>query len=77
MNWEKELLDRGFEFLESSTKTYGNGKITGSIVSFERKKVFCPFIHADNEHKPNFNYQSIKLSTAEELDEYIINDINS
>ena len=76
MNWEKKLLDRGFEYLESSTKTYGNGKFTGSIFEFDKQKVFCPFIPAEDEHKPNLKYQSVKLTTAEELDEYIktIND---
>lgn len=79
MNWEKELLDRGFKYLESSTKTYGNGKFTGSIVEIDKQKVFCPFISADDEYKPNYNYRSIKLTTGEELDEYtkMINDTNS
>lgn len=76
MNWEKELLERGFEFLESSTRTYGNGKFTGSIVEFDKKSVFCPFISEEDERKTTGVYQSVKLTTAEELDEYIktIND---
>lgn len=33
IDWHKELLDRGFEYLHESTRTYGykSGKMTGSI----------------------------------------------
>lgn len=86
MNWEEELLKRNFVCLESSTRTYGNGIFTGSIV-YEKwdgkfltivdepgknvKEIFCPFLHTDDKTKPNHNFQTIRLRNAEEIDTYI------
>jgi len=35
MEFHDELIKRGFSVLDSGTRTYGNGKLTGSIV-FEK-----------------------------------------
>jgi hypothetical protein len=90
MDWHEELLKRGFCLLESSTRTYGNGKITGSLV-FEKpdknsmtkdgiivdkkdkdaNEIFCPFIQADDDRKPNYNYQTVRLRNEKDLDEYL------
>lgn len=93
MNWHEELQKRGFQFLCSSTRTYGynNGKLlfTGSIeierknkitiitpddkIQESDKEVFCPFIHGDDERKPNINYQTVRIRNTEELDNYLYN----
>lgn len=90
MNWHEELLKRGFTLLESNTRTYGNGKITGSIV-FEKKdkesltgdgiivekktddsiEIFCPFIKADDDKKPNTNFQTVRWRTEDDLNRYL------
>lgn len=88
MNWHEELLKRGFEILESSTKTYGYGNIPnrfirslvyenskGNIVDEESKdvkEIFCPFLHSDDERKPNTNFQTIRLRGLEDLDNFIV-----
>lgn len=86
MNWHNELLKRGFEVMESSTRTYGNGKFTGSIVDESwdgkyftiaekkgknTKEVFCPFLHGETNDRPNKNFNEIRLRNEEDLDKYI------
>lgn len=90
MDLHYELIKRGFCLLESSTNTYGNGKITGSIV-FEKpdknsitvngticdekdkdaKKIFCPFMHSDDDRNLNTNYQTVRLRNEEDLNAYL------
>lgn len=87
MNWNEELPKRGFSILELTTRTYGYGNekyvFTGSIV-YENSKgnvvdelgkdaieIFCPFIHADDERKPNTKFQTIRLRSPKDLDEFI------
>lgn len=86
INWNEELLKRGFILLEFSTRTFGNGKFTGSIVDESwdgkfftiaekkgknTKEVFCPFLHAEENSRPNFKFQEIRLRNTEDLDNYI------
>lgn len=87
MNWNEELLNRGFIILESTTRTYayGNEKygFTGSIVyenaknnivdesGKDAKEIFCPFLHADDERKPNTNFQTIRLRNLGDVEEFI------
>lgn len=42
MNWHDELINRGFASLDSTTRTYGNGKFTGSVVCEKDGKVLDP-----------------------------------
>lgn len=65
MNWNDELLKRGFIILESTTRLYGYGDekcgFTGSILyenskgniiddaGKDVKEIFCPFIHDEEE----------------------------
>lgn len=90
MNWHIELTKRGFYLCNLATKTYGNGKITGSIVyekpnkdsitkdgticdetDKDAKPIFCPFVKADSEYKPNYNFQTIRLRTEDDLNQYL------
>lgn len=78
IDWDTELKLRGFIRLESSTRTYGNGQITGSIVrenasgkirlttdgDYDKATdIFTPF--------SSTNYQTTRIRTTEELDQYI------
>lgn len=86
INWHEELLKRGFISLESGTRTYGNGKFTGSIVFEEwdgkfftiaekagkdTKEIFCPFLHGAEKNRPNINFQTIRIRNIEDLEKYI------
>lgn len=86
MNWHEELLKRGFVSLESSTRTYGNGSLTGSVVnenwdgkfltiadkpSKTTKEIFCPFLHGEENNRPNLNHQTIRLRNTEDLNKYL------
>lgn len=68
IDWHEELLKCGFRSLESTTRTYGNEKFTGSVVDENwdgkfftisekkgknTKEVFCPFIHDESEKSMN------------------------
>lgn len=73
--------------MTSVTRTYGNGRFTGSIELERRGKlifvtpdeksqkddveVFCPFIGSDNEKRLNHKYQSIVLRSIKDLDNHI------
>lgn len=86
MNWHEELLKRGFVCLESNTRTYGNGKFTGSIVDESwdgkfftiaekpgknTKEIFCPFLHGEVKDRPNKNFNETRLRNTEDLDKYL------
>ena len=86
INWHDELLKRGFVSLESTTRTYGNEKFTGSVVDEHwdgkfftiaekkgknTKEVFCPFLHGTESNRPNLNFNEIRLRSTEDLDNYI------
>lgn len=86
MNLHDELIKRGFILLHTLTRTYGNGNITGSIVNEKwdgkflnivdeptknTKEVFCPFIHSDDDKKPNNKFNSIRLRNENDLNNYL------
>lgn len=91
INWHEELTKRNFLLLEESTKTYGNGKFTGSIC-YEKwdgkfftiveemgknvSEIFCPFLHGNNPNRPNKNYQTVRLRNTQDLDEYLLGSYN-
>lgn len=75
-----DLIRVGFNRLEATTKTYGNGHITGSIVHQrkdgkiihscddgynEAEQIFCPFF----KEKEKFN--SVRIKNIEELAKYV------
>ena len=75
------LTESGFTRLESSTRTYGNGKFTGSIAWVTPKgavvhendvkdtvTVFLPFISPEKYGKDK--YESIRLVTKEDLETF-------
>lgn len=85
--WHDALVRRGFSIMESTTRTYKYGNVphsfTGSLV-YENSKgaivdepgkdtgeIFCPFLHADDDSKPNRNFQTMRLRNLMELDEYL------
>jgi len=63
----ENLLEIGFILLEESTRTYSNGKYTGSIVtekiSNKEFDVFCPFLDGNK-------FESIKLRTIDQIETY-------
>lgn len=72
IDWHEELLKRGFTFLESSTRTYGNGKFIGQVVEDKENEVFYPFFNPDNYPKEeSWRYRSVKISNINELEEYL------
>lgn len=84
MDWNEELLKRGFSIMESTTRSYGyEKKFTGSLVyenskgnimdepGKDSKEIFCPFLHANDDSKPNRNFQTVRLRNMEEIDEFI------
>lgn len=36
------------------------------------KEIFCPFLHATENNRPNMNFQTIRLRNEEDLDNYLL-----
>lgn len=66
---------------------FGKARFTGSIVHEKWdgkfwtivdepgknvKEIFCPFIKAEDEKRPNHKHQTVRLRNAEDLNNYII-----